>query len=237
MLTIDPREPASITDTLRLACSDRSIPFSIGTIALMQFGDYYLLPPGGPMIAVERKTVGDFVSSFLSGRLHVQLEGLRGVCDRPYLLIEGALYYERKAGKLGIIVSNKRIEVSDSTITGVLDGIQCDGVFWQHTDNAEQSVRWLCDAYRRNSAGVQRSVRTVKRPDAKNLRPDVLALCAVPGIGPSLARRLLDEYKTVRGILDSDGVVRGVKGMGDITYKNLLLTFGESDNGKREAVA
>jgi ERCC4-type nuclease len=140
-------------------------------------------------IAIERKTVSDFVSSMINQRLHRQLEELQQYEDK-LLLIEGVGEQE--------LYSDESEGVSANAIRGFLLSIilkhKIPIIF---TKDAEDTAKFIDVLARKKEKESPLNV-TKKNLNKKERMQFILE--GFPGIGPKTARKLLENFKTLRNI-------------------------------------
>lgn len=145
-------------------------------------------------IAIERKTVADFLSSMISKRLSRQLEEMKQY-PKQLLIIEGI---EEKE-----LYSDKKPEgINPNAIRGFLLNIlleyQVPIIF---TKNYEDTSRFLL-VLAKKEAREHESIRAKKKSLSKREQIQYI-LEGFPGIGPSTAKKLLKELKTIKNIINS----------------------------------
>ena len=166
-------------------------------------------------VAIERKTVSDFISSMLSGRLLRQLEEIQQY-DNKLLMIEGIdeqeLYSMRfppeaveeiasqcQEGKH--IKENSRCSLHPNSIRGFLLSIllrhKVPIIF---TKNSEDSARFIELIAKKKK--VESPLNVKKRSLNKKERMQFI-LEGFPGIGPKTARKLLEKFKTIKNIVNA----------------------------------
>jgi ERCC4-type nuclease len=167
--------------------------------ASLHVGDYVVARG----VVVERKTVRDFHLAVVNGRFWRQIGSLRATVPRPYLLIEGADVY---AGPL-----------APNAVRGICLAVLEQGVPILRTSHVADSAAWLVRLAARSLV-----VRPVDRPvyaqrPAPRCDPAEAVLAAVPGISRTLARRLLERFGTVAGVVAATREeLSGVPGIGDV---------------------
>jgi ERCC4-type nuclease len=113
-------------------------------------------PEGDCMVGIERKTLGDLVSSLRSGRLQgrsaderSQLDRLRKTYDVIWLLVEGH-YTSDRHGTLVTERGRRRIPggYSEDSLTKAILSLELRGGLHVHrTANEAQSARWLATVF------------------------------------------------------------------------------------------
>ena len=143
-------------------------------------------------VAIERKTVSDFLSSMINKRLLNQLEELQQYKNR-LLIVEGTseqeLYNDEKTG------------INGNAIRGFLLSIllkyKIPIIF---TKNSEDSAKFIFVLSRKESKEI--SLKAKKKSLNKKEQMQFI-LEGFPGIGPITAKKLLKEFKTIKNIFDS----------------------------------
>ncbi len=143
--------------------------------------------------AIERKTVSDFISSMINKRLFRQLEEISQFPNR-LLIIEGIeekeLYSDEKQG------------VQANAIRGFLLSIllkyKVPVIF---SKNSQDTARFISVLARKQTK------ETSLNPTKKALTPKEqkqFILEGFPGIGPTNSKKLLENYKTIKNIINQD---------------------------------
>ena len=148
-------------------------------------GDYVL----SDRVAVERKTVDDFIESIIDRdrSLFDQLLRLKKNYAKPILIIEGNGLYKR---------------LSPNAIRGALATIAVDfGIPIIQTANAEETAEFLATIARREQEGKERSVSLHAGKTKMTLKEQQeYVVSAISDIGPVLARNLLEHFQTIERI-------------------------------------
>ena len=165
------------------------------------------LPTGDYLIdneaLVERKSVGDLAASLIDGRLFPQVARLAHSGYRTLLLIEGP----PPASMPG---------VNPHSIEGALVSI---AAMWRlpvlHASDSEQSVRMLRFLAEQVRGSRESVLRRFDRKPKRLASRRLFLLQGLPGVGPALARRLLDRFGSIEGVLTADAfALTGVSGIG-----------------------
>jgi ERCC4-type nuclease len=143
-------------------------------------------------IAIERKTVSDFLSSMISKRLSRQLEEMKQY-PKQLLVIEGiderSLYSDERG-------------INPNAIRGFLLNIvleyQVPIIF---TKNYEDTASFLVVLARKEKAD-HISLRAKKKSLNKKEQMQYI-LEGFPGIGPATAKKLLKHFKSIRNIINA----------------------------------
>jgi Fanconi anemia group M protein len=141
-------------------------------------------------VAIERKTVSDFISSMLNGRMLRQLEEIQQY-ENKLLMIEGIEEQE-------LYPKNEEGGLNPNSIRGFLLSIllrhKVPIIF---TKNYEDSARFIELIAKKKK--VESSLNVTKKSLSKKERLQFI-LEGFPGIGPKTARKLLEKFKTLKNI-------------------------------------
>lgn len=85
MLRVSSSEPDSITKLFERF----GIPYVSESLSELRYGDYVWDLPDQTTVAIERKTVRDFIQSYYDARIHEQLAGCLNTYQHVHLLLEG----------------------------------------------------------------------------------------------------------------------------------------------------
>jgi len=169
-------------------------------LAALPHGDYIL----SERVAVERKTVNDFASSIIDGRLFDQTSTLKEAFERPLMVIEG--------------FSPPARDVRPEALMGALGSLLVDyglPIVW--TRDSSETALLLASIARREQAEKKRLPRIRcerKPPSVRELQEYIVA--GLPYVDSTLAKRLLRKFKTVEGVFTaSAGELKSVEGIGE----------------------
>lgn len=148
----------------------------------LSVGDYIL----SGRVAIELKTVEDFVNSIIDGRLLEQLRGLRQY-QAPLLIIQGTedifsvrnIHPNAIRGMLGAIATGYRIPI-----------------LW--TKSPVETAALMKVLLKREQEEDSSTPHEAKPKSEKELQEHIVA--ALPGIGPTLARPLLEYFGSVAAV-------------------------------------
>ena len=180
-ITVDYREKASglidLLKTENISIEVKKVPY----------GDYII----NNTITIERKTAKDFLISIIDARLFRQLSNLKKYCTNPVLLIEGNPYktdlnFENIAIK-GALISTQAIWYMPVIFSRSKEDTKDIFVMIGRQDETCLDVVPLRGGYR------------PKRLKSKQL----YLLQGLPQIGPMLAKRLLEHFKSVSKIMNA----------------------------------
>lgn len=144
-------------------------------------------------VAIERKTVTDFVSSMLNKRLLRQLEELKQY-QKPLLIIEGIddhpLY---DFGKL-----------NPNAIRGMMLSIMLEfNIPIVLTKDYQDTVEFLILLAKRQEKNKTEISLKAKRRTYNLAEQQRFVLESFPGIGPATAKLLLKKFKTIKAVINA----------------------------------
>jgi len=173
----------------------------------LEVGDYLL--PGD--ILIERKEVGDFLSSLLDGRLFDQASNLVKVSENPTILIEGDF------SKIFARFENK------AAIWGAIASLGYDfKLTLLYTPSPEETANLIAIISKRSPKREEYHLKPKrKRADINELQLNIVA--SLPGVGVVRAKRLLEKLGTVRAVFSAD--VGQLSRLGGIPYETSLKIF------------
>jgi len=162
--------------------------------------------------AVEFKTVGDFVDSLVDGRLLTQVRELKENYLRPIIMVEGTadIYAQRS-------VNPKAINGMIATIT-VSYGIPII-----YTKNSNESAMIMIAMAKREQEETSRDFNPHSSKKRANIRDQQeYVISSIPGVGPGLARDLLNKFGSVKGVLEATSAdLKEVEKIGDVKAKQI----------------
>lgn len=190
IVIVDRREEKSAVPSL-LIKHGLSVRFDV-----LEVGDYAL--PGD--ILIERKTVNDFISSILDGRLFGQALNLSKASNNPTFIIEGDI----KNGLMHFENVN--------AFWGALASLTYDfkqTVFF--TNSPEETATLITVISRRRKGGEDVWVKPRKKKATIN-ELQILVLTSLPGVGPATAKRLLKTLGSLREVFNAEPSVLSTAG-------------------------
>lgn len=154
----------------------------------LKIGDYIV-----KNTIIERKTVSDFISSMINQRLHKQIKNLQQ-CENKLLIIEGIekqeLYNEENGNG-----------VNANAIRGFLLSIilkhKIPIIF---TKNPEDTAKFISVLSNKKSTEI--SLNFNKKPKTQKEQLQFI-LEGFPGIGPKTSKKLLNEFKSIKNIINA----------------------------------
>ncbi|MFB6112601.1 MAG: ERCC4 domain-containing protein [Halodesulfurarchaeum sp.] len=181
----------------------------------LEVGDYIL----SDRVAVERKTVEDFLSTLLDGgrSLFEQAGDLSSQYGRPVLVLEGEadLYSERN--------------VHPNAIRGALASLVVDfGISVLETDDETGTADVLEAIATREQDAGDRDVRVHGEKSTKTLaEQQEYVVSSIADIGPVTARSLLDALGSVEAVMTAEQEeLLEVNGVGEVTANRIREVVG-----------
>ncbi len=163
-------------------------------------------------VAIERKTVSDFLSSMLNKRLLNQIEELQQY-ENKLLIIEGIDEHE--------LYSDDNLGINANAIRGFLLSIvlkyKTPIIF---TKNSEDTARFISILSRKKSKEIALRVKKKSLNKKEQLQ---FIIESFPGVGPKTAKKLLEKFKTIKNIINaSQEELRNIIGKKADIFKNLI---------------
>ncbi|MFQ5762950.1 MAG: ERCC4 domain-containing protein [Candidatus Bathyarchaeia archaeon] len=194
-MIVDTREKASGVPRM-LQAEGFNIVYRNLTVA-----DYVL----SPQHAVERKEVGDFVGSMISGRLFDQLGRLAEAYDFPMAVVEGDL--------TAAVESFPNPKSIWGALAALSFGFDVRLFFTPNTANTAQLVAALMKHI--HDRGYMPPVARERQRMASTMQLQRFIVASLPGVGPKTADRLLRRFGSVRKVFTATtGPMAGVAGFG-----------------------
>ncbi len=168
-----------------LICSLETMGFAID-VQTIPIGDYVI----SDRICIERKTISDFESSIMSGRLFEQLGRMKETYQLPILLLEG----DHGGFRLG-----------SNVINGTIISIYIDyGIPIMFSHGPEHSAEILAAIARREQNGKKRdpSLKGGARAYSDSQFQEFV-VGNLPSIGPKLAKSLLRHFGSIKKIANA----------------------------------
>jgi ERCC4-related helicase len=145
-------------------------------------------------IGIERKTIPDFVHSIIDKRIFTQLRDLKNNFENPIIILEGKedIYSVRNIhpnairGMLATIVASFKIPIIST----------------RDSQDTAEMIKSLAQR-EQNKTEKEISIRTNKIPMNTKEQQEFIVE-SFPGIGPSLAKSLLKEFKTIKKLANTN---------------------------------
>jgi ERCC4-related helicase len=191
---VDTRETAEFVNRLRHRGA-------LVEVKQLDIGDFIVSSD----VAVERKTMDDFVKSVFDGRLFKQLVNMNSKYQRPILIIQG-----------------KREElqgISEAAFYGALASVVSDfrmPVFF--ASDERDLIEIIFHIARREQIEKKREVRVREGRKPMTLsETQRYIVSGIPGVSAVLAERLLEKMSTIENLFKAEeGELRKVEGIGDV---------------------
>ena len=186
---------------LRIVCDERErasgVPQELMELGVevdfsqLKLGDYIL----SPSTAVERKSVRDFVSSLYDGRLFNQVNELTKTFANAFVLVEG------DPGEISMISRNPR------SYYGAMAALTLTfNVKTLFTPSPADTALALAAMAGRLSKKGEGKPTVIYQPPPKSVelhKAQIYMVSSIPGVGPNLAKRLLERFGTPRGVFSA----------------------------------
>lgn len=157
-------------------------------VETMEIGDFLL----SSRVVVEFKTVKDFVDSIVDGRLLEQLKRLNSY-RKQLIIVEGTddIYSQRN--------------IHPNAIRGMIATITVDyGIPLVFTKNSKETASFMAVVAKREQIDRDKtefSMHSSKPLDDKAIQEYIVS--SLPGVGGTLAKPLLEKFKTVRKVFNA----------------------------------
>lgn len=174
-------------------------------------------------VIVERKTISDFCRSLFDGRLFSQASRLVRAPERTALILEGAT------------ADWQEIQVKREAVQGTLISLMLvfDIPVLRSNGPAETGKLLLYTGRQLVRARTEGQIpqRRIKAKRRASRQRQVLQ--ALPGVGPDRAKRLLEQFGSVRDCLAAEEeILSQIKGIGPVIAERIVRTVEEeSSNG------
>jgi len=212
-LIIDSNERGPLKDSIvRLA---EKQGFTTLQQHLQGLGDYKV----GADSHVECKSISDLFQSSHSGHLMRQMENLDANCGRVLLVVHGDLAKYVAIGKRqGRKVSySKVMNELLGTFARIMADFDCH--IYRAKDHTEAAMFITKLHSKMHKPASRHGAKAVTRVSTNDVRADMLL--TIPGIGPDLVDKLLDNCGSIEEMLFSESL-KQVRGMGTTLRKRLV---------------
>lgn len=209
-MLISPAEPAKL----------RALGETSPTPELL--GADFILDCPHSVVAVQRKEVSDLLASLSDGRLVMDVELLQQA-DVRVLLIEGVMQWTTN----GYLLSTRSTFQKERWWGLQWSFLNEYGIWTTYTVDMDDTVRWLMHANRwwekSTHRGITHGATTTGSLDFYQRQ----VLQAFPGVGSTLARRILDEFGRLPLALSvTDKELLKVKGVGSAILSGIKQVLG-----------
>lgn len=175
----------------------------------LTIGDYILSED----VCVERKTIEDFLTSMIDGRLFSQLVDMHANYQKPLLILEGNM---QELFTLRNIHKN--------SVMGALSSIALDyQVPIINTKNVDETVDYLFLVAKREQIGKEKDVKIrIGRKGLTTSEQQQFIVEGLPLVGPTLAKNLLRKFGSVEKIINAKELeLQEVENLGKKKAKSL----------------
>jgi Fanconi anemia group M protein len=169
----------------------------------LQKGDYII----SDQVAIERKTVHDFVYTLTRRFLFDQLFKLKDAYAKPFILIEGYMPIVYRFSK-----------IQPSSVWGAMFALAKQGINMIYTSSQKETVDFLYTAARQEQITEKRPLTVHPIKPTETLQDQqIFFLASLPNIGREKATSLLNAYQTpINALLSVDNWKKDAYGLGPI---------------------
>jgi len=206
----------------------------------LEAGDYVV----SDRCAISLKaTPFDFCTSLSKGstaKPHIfdEIERLKEAYERPVLIINGVMSFDFRQGKSFAyrkvtkegkeFYARKDLHRHPASILGAIATIARQGVSVIRTSNENEAAQLIYRIAWQEQIGEKRPLRIQKAKKAGLTlaqRQKMIVESLAEGVGPALAEKLLEEFKTIRNIVNaSEEDLKKVEGIGEEKAKRIVLS-------------
>ncbi|MCU4752598.1 DEAD/DEAH box helicase [Halobacteria archaeon AArc-curdl1] len=185
----------------------------------LEVGDYIV----SDRVAVERKSVADFVDSLVGGDRSVfeQVGAMARHYARPVVIVEGEGLYEQR-------------DIHPNAIRGALSSLAVDfGASILRTEGEDDTTELLATIAKREQQLENREVSVHGEKGTKTLsEQQEYVVSSIAEIGPVTARSLLEEFGTVEAIMiATEDELQAADGVGTVTAERMREVIGSPYTG------
>ena len=163
-------------------------------------------------IAIERKTISDFLSSMINKRLSKQIEGLKQYQNK-LILIEG---FENQE-----LYNDNNTKINSNAIRGFLLSIALKHkipiIFTKNPEDTAKFISVIAKKQEKEMSLISKKKSLSKKEQLQFI------VEGFPGIGPKTAKKLLKEFKTIQGIINAPEIdLKKILGKKEIIFRTLI---------------
>ena len=144
-------------------------------------------------VVVERKTVDDFVNSLIDRRLFKQADNMQKNYSCPIFIIEGAIedMFSRN--------------VSDKALWSAIISIMLkNNARFLFTSSFRETAQVLCILAKKEQMDDNKEIALRYKTNKLSLKEkQQFFIEGLPGVGPKLAKNLLKEFKSPKGVINA----------------------------------
>lgn len=143
-------------------------------------------------VAIERKTISDFISSIINGRLLKQIEELKQF-ENKLLIIEGISEQE--------IYSDDNVGINANAIRGfLLSTVLKHKIPMIFTKNSEDTAKFISVLSKKKAKEIPLNAKKKTLNKKEQLQ---FIIESFPGIGPKKSKELLEKFGTIQNIINA----------------------------------
>ena len=209
---MDNREPDEVCDSLEALGAEIEL-------RQLELGDYQL----SDRLVVERKTRQDFESSIIDGRLFSQVSGLAAAVPRVVLIVEGSPDSDSRLSRAALL----------GAYSSLISDFGC-ALFFTRSPSATAEMLFALACH--EQLGKKQLLSVYAKRKAIGLPAQQRAIVeALPGVGPTLARQLLEYFDTVENIMTApESELKEVGKIGEKKAKQLRQLLSSRYKGKED---
>jgi ERCC4-related helicase/ERCC4-type nuclease len=222
---VETHEPHAEGDSIEIVADQREMDANIARelsrredyeirLETLDVGDYIL----SDRVAVERKSVADFVDSLVGSDRSVfeQVGAMSRHYARPIVLVEGEGLYEQR-------------DIHPNAIRGALSSLAVDfGASVLRTESETDTTELLAVIAGREQETAAREVSVHGAKQSKTLgEQQEYVVSSIAEIGPVTARALLEEFGTVEAVMiATEEELMAADGVGKVTAERIREVIG-----------
>lgn len=174
----------------------------------LEVGDYVVSKD----VAIERKTVSDFVSTLTKRNLFEQMDKIKSCFSKPILILEGDL------GSIPMISS-----INMNAVLGALASIARMGISILPSPSPSVTAKLIFLLAKQERKTREQTRVRVKLPKSGDVSEEqIFFLCGLPMIGRERAEAILRVYRTpLEALKRVDGWSKMVEGIGETIVKRV----------------
>ncbi|WP_394740841.1 DEAD/DEAH box helicase [Natronococcus roseus] len=228
--SVETHEPHAEGDAVEVVADQREMDANIARelsrreeyeirLETLEVGDYVL----SDRVAVERKSVADFVDSLVGGDRSVfeQVGAMGRHYARPIVIVEGEGLYEQR-------------DIHPNAVRGALSSLAVDfGASVLRTESEADTTELLAVIAGREQGTSNREVSVHGEKQAKTMaEQQEYVVSSIAEIGPVTARALLEEFGTVEAVMiATEDELMEADGVGRVTAERIRDVIGSEYTG------
>ncbi len=218
---------------VRIVCDERErasgVPqelLELGVIvefSQLKLGDYLL----SPSTAVERKSVRDFVSSLYDGRLFNQVNELTKSFPNAFVLVEG------DPAEISMISRNPSSYYGAMAALTITFNVKT--IFTPSPADTALALQAMASRLAKKGEGRPSVIYQAPQKSLELHKQQIYIVSSLPGVGPNLAKRLLERFGTPRGVFSASvPQLAMVPGVGRVRAEKLTKALTAAFKGISE---